>query len=74
MSITGLDETPSSRGALKAQSAGLTLHGAPISIIAFQTGQDRRERGAIKQSNEPWSVYRQLQDFIRDPEKPGAGQ
>lgn len=72
ISITGLDETPTEpklfTGKVKGQSAGLTLHRVAINVIAFQIGQDRSERGAIKQLNEPCSVFR-LHDFIRDQER-----
>ena len=58
---------------VKAQSVEVTLDRATISIIAFQNGQDRSKRGAIKWSNEAWSVSDGLKISLQSREKPGEG-
>lgn len=75
ISVRGLEETSQSTGHRGPDShrPGEQDRSCTISIPTIQTGQDVRERGAIKQSNEPRSAYRRLQDFIRDPEDTAEG-
>lgn len=58
---------------VKAQSVDVTLDRATISIIAFQNGQERSKRGAIKWSNEAWSVSDGLKISLQSQEKPREG-